>query len=702
MPDRLILTVRFVHDRYHGTGPWPPDPARLFQALVAGAAVGVSLSTEARDALAWLEMLDPPTITAPRARRARAVKLWVPNNDADAALSSGRSYAEAVATVRAAKTEAPWLFDATEPLLYIWTMPEGDALPVGLEAVVLSLYRLGRGIDAAFAEIALTSWNDAKAILENTQNMVLRPGPGTNYAAPCPGTLNSLEDRHGQFATRFARVGKALAFRQPPKPLLRRIGYNAPPRRRVYHLRPTGLGARNFHPYPLTEASCLADILLDQIADRLKGELPDRTTLIDRHVRGAGADAQDKAERLRLIPLPTIGHTEADPAIRRVLVEVPAGFGVSLEDLDWAATTLRPHDPDTGEVYPFRLVRAEGTDPVAHHYQSRAHVWRTITPMVLPATGTGRKGPQQRTSIEGQAQEVRRALRHADCATSPIEIRSQREPFGKRGARADSFFAPQRMKRSQRAHVELRFEHPIEGPLVLGNGRYRGLGLFEPVRTSPATFLFELCGPEILDPEALAQAARRAMMARVQQHLRDHGTLPAFFTGHGKDGAPLRSGTRSHVGILVDPAQRHLLFAAPQALDHRNSRDDEARNTRILADSLRYFDRLVAGRAGRFDLRRAPEGPLLARARQWESITDWTPNRHGKGNSVDWILTDIWADCGRRGLPRPNSVEVLTLATGKRGAVRARLRLHFSVAVTGPIALGRTAMKGGGSFVGLL
>ena len=40
MPRTLRLSVHFHDGRYHGTGPWPPAPARLFQALVAAAAVG--------------------------------------------------------------------------------------------------------------------------------------------------------------------------------------------------------------------------------------------------------------------------------------------------------------------------------------------------------------------------------------------------------------------------------------------------------------------------------------------------------------------------------------------------------------------------------------------------------------------------------------------------------------------------------------
>jgi hypothetical protein len=34
MPGALLVTVRFHDGRYHGSGDWPPSPARLFQAAV--------------------------------------------------------------------------------------------------------------------------------------------------------------------------------------------------------------------------------------------------------------------------------------------------------------------------------------------------------------------------------------------------------------------------------------------------------------------------------------------------------------------------------------------------------------------------------------------------------------------------------------------------------------------------------------------
>ena len=51
----LLISVRFDDGRYHGSGEWPPSPARLLQALVAGAARGEDLSKTAIEAFEWLD-----------------------------------------------------------------------------------------------------------------------------------------------------------------------------------------------------------------------------------------------------------------------------------------------------------------------------------------------------------------------------------------------------------------------------------------------------------------------------------------------------------------------------------------------------------------------------------------------------------------------------------------------------------------------
>ena len=123
MARSLLISVRFHEGRYHGqedrfygTDGWPPSPARLYQALLAGAVRGAHLAAADESALRWLEHLPPPRIAAPAARCGRPVKLFVPNNDLD---SVGGDPAR-VSEVRVPKAWRPCFFDPDEVLLYLW------------------------------------------------------------------------------------------------------------------------------------------------------------------------------------------------------------------------------------------------------------------------------------------------------------------------------------------------------------------------------------------------------------------------------------------------------------------------------------------------------------------------------------------------------------------------------------------------------
>src|SRR3974390_1825310 len=118
---RLIISVRFHEGRYHGSGEWPPSPARSFQALVAGVARGESLSEQAMESVKWLESLAPPTIAAPTDYAGRSIKNFVPNNDLDAVGGDPARIGE----IRTAKIVRSRYFDAAVPLLYAWTFDRG-------------------------------------------------------------------------------------------------------------------------------------------------------------------------------------------------------------------------------------------------------------------------------------------------------------------------------------------------------------------------------------------------------------------------------------------------------------------------------------------------------------------------------------------------------------------------------------------------
>ncbi|GAB4122352.1 MAG: hypothetical protein Kow001_20390 [Acidobacteriota bacterium] len=65
-------------------------------------------------------------------------------------------------------------------------------------------------------------------------------------------------------------------------------------------------------------------------------------------------------------------------------------------------------------------------------------------------------------------------------------VRVQREPFEHNGARVEPFAEGTRFDKHRLWHVEIEFREPVIGPLVLGDGRFLGLGLMAPVGSPPS------------------------------------------------------------------------------------------------------------------------------------------------------------------------------------------------------------------------
>jgi hypothetical protein len=106
-------------------------------------------------------------------------------------------------------------------------------------------------------------------------------------------------------------------------------------------------------------------------------------------------------------------------------------------------------------------------------------------------------------------------------------------------------------------HVEITLAEPAAGPLILGDGRYLGLGLMEPISDNWRDLIvLELAentrvGVDYRTP--FLQAVRRALMALAR---RGDGTVPRLFSGHEIDDTPARSGRQFealcfHRGLAV-------------------------------------------------------------------------------------------------------------------------------------------------------
>ena len=730
MPHALLVTVRLHEGRYHGLDDrhapeWPPAPARLFQALLAGAARGATVPAEAQAALDWLQALPPPVIAAPRGTPGQAYLSYVPNNDLDAELP-GRRHEEAVARTRVGKRIRPTLFDAEAPIVYCWSAGDdaGEDHAPALGVLADGLYQLGRGPDMAWADAALVDADDAERRILDHGGIVYRPADhgarGRHLPCPRPGTRQSLTVRFEGARARFRVDGTGRravrAFVQPPKPRFRQVTYGSEPHRLVFELRTSDARAA-YAGWGLRAAAELVQSARDKAAGHLQVAVPELRNSVERYLIGRGAGDADKTSRTQIVPLPSVGHEQVDLLIRRLEIRVPQTCPLAPEDVAWAFSQVAWLNDD-GEVT--RELHRVEPDRMVSRFEQRARRWRSVTPLALPGVRRRRIDPdRQRDDAKNGAERaveearavaaVRHALRHADVAVPAANVRVQREPFERHGALADGFASGTRFRKEALWHATITFAEPVSGPLLLGDGRFVGLGLMQPDdECVGGVVAFAVAGglADGAEPWVVAHAARRAMMARVQARLPRGGALPAYVSGHRQDGSPAGGGKHRHMAVVADLPRRRLLYVAPSELQRAGVRwqDIEALH-RFVTGALEGMRLLRAGPAGCLTL--VPTAvdrerdALFAPARVWESVTAYDVTRHHRGlDAADALRLDVGAEIERRSWPRPESIEVVATRRGPRGGLSGRLRLRFRTVQVGPLLIGRTAHKGGGLFAG--
>lgn len=696
----LVFEVHLHDRRYHGRPEWPPAPARLFQALVAGAARGPALGDELRQAFLRLERLDPPLVAAPRQREGRDLRTYVPNNDLDAK----GGHPSRISEIRVAKSVRPRLLDDPPFFLYAWSLP--SEFP-GLDSLIGAAHRLhafGRGVDMAWATARVASAVDLAACLNAYPGEVFRPGgvgrtDARRIECPQAGSLESLESRYQALGSRFEdlRVGNGLRvnFRQPPRARFRAVVYQAPPRRFFFELRNLEDEGR-FAPWPHRRTGALCEWVRDAAAARLEQTYEaDPSALVERALVGRkveGLPSLGPASRVRILPLPSIGHPNANPAVRRVVIEVPSACPLRADDVSWAIEGLE----DAERV----LLRARADRMHEHYGFGRpCRTWRTVTPIALPLPASERRksvrtGDERCRRGDEGVRALGRSLRHAGVDAALVEAEIRQEPFWDGGLAAREFATGTRFDPKSLWHAEFTLSRAVEGPLVLGNGRFLGLGLCAPLVRFRRAFSFRVVEgwSRGADPLRIARALRRAVMARAAQVLgRTH--LPSWISGHRRDGNPAEG--HRHLHFVCDPEHRRLHVILPGAPDDWRDGDLE-----VLERSLAGFWELLAGPDGRLRLEECPpDDALSARSAEWRTATPYAVRRHARlGDPRAALARDAVLAAVDRGFPAPE-VRVLTVEARRPGRpLSGHLALSFPRPIPGPVLLGRTAHQGGGYF----
>lgn len=512
MNSYLCLSIHFLDEAFHGRRDggeleWPPSPLRLFQALIAASAAKWGERHQldyARPALKWLEAEMPPVIITPQSAEGAAYRLSVPNNAMDLvgrAWSRGNLFGGGdanPATHRAMKTVRPTRLVDGVALHYLWELPDplSDEIRGHVEtlgAAARSIVALGWGIDLVAGNGSILSAEDANRL----------PGerwrPTTDSAAqglrvPTPGTLDALVHRHDAFLhrldggtlipvpalTAFALVGYRRADDPPGLPF---VAFELWQSADILASLPAGKS--KFRPFDPAPNAVRVAAMVRHAADEAARAARWTEERINTFIHGHTPDGRDRlrggteAVRFAYLPLPSLEQRRASAnrqsehcgSIRRVLLVGSPGTSA---EVDWAGRALSGRElVDQATQKPIALLALiSKQDANLHSYVRPARIWSTVTPVVLP--GHDEVKPAKAEGL------LRRAFLQSGLPAELVEKASlewRLVGFRPGVELATRYQRPEAM-RLPRLHVRVRWPKPIRGPLAVGAGRYRGLGIF--------------------------------------------------------------------------------------------------------------------------------------------------------------------------------------------------------------------------------
>lgn len=247
---------------------------------------------------------------------------------------------------------------------------------------------------------------------------------------------------------------------------------------------------------PMTAGPGLALVIRRAL---LKFAGPAAPEILTGHAAGGGPSQR---AHLAIVPLPFVGHRHADGSILGVALVLPAD--VSAEDRRAAFRAVRAWElagrkevDEDGQVPVFLgasgtlvLERLDGPAVQAGlqppTWCRPARRWLTATPIALdrnPGELWSRKAEEAARAEAEAISSIRAAVQFlglpAPSSVTPLRF----APLaGTAKARRFPRF-PQDASKPQRVlvHAEVQFDAPVRGPLLLGAGRYFGLGFLRPV-----------------------------------------------------------------------------------------------------------------------------------------------------------------------------------------------------------------------------
>ena len=479
----LAISVELLHGTFRGDpdgtantgrqtrGEWPPSPARLYAALIAGDGTKASGQVADDSELEWFEQLPPPVIHAHSSpwRQPLETRYVVNHEGAFSVKGSSREvrvHMEYVGRAGAQHRAGVRLAPRYPRIVYVW--PDALPTPTALAALRRRAARVGY-LGAADSPARLRVAPRAPR-LDAANDAFVPAGEGDEDTGiinvPAPGDLQIWDWLYGEWRQR----GASAARSQFPN-LVHGAAYRFPGSGESLDRGVIVASLRLERTLPGRRVSALAAAfkaaLLSQY-QRLHGEPP--AILHGHGFTGKGY------ELARYLSLPDVGYRWSRGRIHGLALWLPPGSKAEVRQRARSAA-LSIRRLATGAVDVGVRAHAGEERPIAANpdrWQKTSRRWATVFPAIH----------ERRGSLE--LAEVARWCRHAGLP-APLAYRSSRSPL----IPGAVDLAPVEVNRPGRpplpySHVELLFAEAIAGPVVIGAGRQRGFGLCAPVHDASA------------------------------------------------------------------------------------------------------------------------------------------------------------------------------------------------------------------------
>lgn len=540
----VFLTGRYVATAYNtrSESEWPPHPARLFSAFASthfAADTEDSDRQGERTVLEWLERQGPPAIRASEAFVRDVVTVFVPVNDV--ALTNVDDEAAELDGVRAALAAAETSGDAKGVKKLVTAAKKADAAfkraveratAVPAKASnprygerVLPEYRIRQprtlpSVTPADPRV-IYIWQDSAPThqqldqIDRLARRIVRLGHSSSLVAARvvseSGPPTWYPDANGDTTFRVVEPGQldsleqAFELHQETEPRVMPFvpqSYSgdvrhqtASPLTTIFSNEWLVLRRIEGPQLPMIAAAGLAravrktlmSFAIEPIPETLSGHAPD------------GSPSQ--LPHLAIVPLPFVGHQHGSGAILGVALILPRDASNGDRKAVYTAVAKweqkwRQEDEDTprvrlnlGAAGELHLERFEWgslqTTLRSATWCGPSSSWYSVTPVALDRNpGELRARDQQKLSeaLSNAEATIRHACQRIGLPQPRrVEILPAAPWAGAAKARTYPPY-PGDAGRTQRVltHAHLEFDQPVRGPILIGAGRYIGLGLFRP------------------------------------------------------------------------------------------------------------------------------------------------------------------------------------------------------------------------------